>query len=124
MGATREHIAQRPDQRDPFVQRSADAAGDNASQSSRSASGIMSRDLDVEARFRLGQALAARISDVTHLTEAMAEKANLTELTSRRFTKPLRHIRNLSTHLYAEWLTDGSGMNAKQPDFLRRLGVK
>jgi signal transduction histidine kinase len=53
----------------------------------------------------------------------MAAKANLTELTSRRFTKPLRHIRNLSTRLYAEWLTDGSFMTAKQRDFISRLGV-
>jgi signal transduction histidine kinase len=123
MGAMREHVAQRPDPRDPFVQRSADAAGGKASQSSPSASGITSRDLDLEARFRLGQALAARVSDVTHLTEAMAAKANLIELTSRRFTKPLRHIRNLSTRLYAEWLTSGSVMTAKQRDFISRLGV-
>jgi signal transduction histidine kinase len=123
MGAMREHVAQRPDHRDPFVRRSADAAGDKASQSSPSASGITSRDLDVEARFRLGQALASRVSDITHLTEAMAAKANLTELTSRRFTKPLRHIRNLSTRLYAEWLTNGSVMTAKQRDFISRLGV-
>ena len=79
--------------------------------------------LDVEARLRLGQALATRVSDVTHLTEAMAAKANLTELTSRRFTKPLRHIRNLSTRLYAEWLTNGSVMTAKQRDFISQLGV-
>ncbi len=83
----------------------------------------MPKDLEVEARFRLGQALATRVSDVTHLTEAMAAKANLTELTSRRFTKPLRHIRNLSTRLYAEWLTNGSFMTAKQRDFISRLGV-
>src|SRR4029077_8654096 len=73
--------------------------------------------------FMLGLALAARVSDVTHLTEAMATEANLTELTSRRFPKPLRHIRNLSTRLYAEWLTDGSFMTAKQRDFISRLGV-
>jgi hypothetical protein len=91
----------------PFVQQGADAAGDKASQSSPSASGITSKDLDVEAWFRLGQALAARVSDVTHLTEAMAAKANLTELTSHRFTKPLRHIRNLSTRLYAEAVLAG-----------------
>jgi signal transduction histidine kinase len=123
MGAMREHVAQRPDRRDPVVQQSADPAGDKASQSSPSASGITSKDLDVEARFRLGQALAARVSDVTHLTEAMAAKANLTELTSRRFTKPLRHIRNLSTRLYTEWLMNGSVMTAKQRDFISRLGI-
>jgi signal transduction histidine kinase len=123
MAATREHVAQRPDRRDPIVPRSADAARDKDSQSSTSASGVKSKDLDVEARFRLGQALAARVSDITHLTEAMAAKANLTELTSRRFTKPLRHIRNLSTRLYAEWLTSGSVMTAKQRDFISRLGV-
>ncbi|HEX7265164.1 MAG TPA: ATP-binding protein [Candidatus Dormibacteraeota bacterium] len=78
---------------------------------------------DVAARIELGQALAARVSDVTHLTEAMAAKANLIELTSRRFTKPLRHIRNLSTRSYAEWLMTGSVMTAKQRDFISRLGV-
>ena len=119
----REYVAQGSDHRDRVVQRSADAAGDRAPQSSPSASGIRPKALDVEARLRLGQALATRVSDVTHLTEAMAAKANLTELTSRRFTKPLRHIRNLSTRLYAEWLTNGSVMTAKQRDFISRLGV-
>src|SRR5580700_3918376 len=123
MGAMREHFAQQPDYRDPFVRRSPDAVGDQAPQSRPPASGTTHEDLDVEARFRLGQALATRVSDVTHLTEAMAAKANLTELTSRRFTKPLRHIRNLSTRLYAEWLTNGSVMTVKQRDFISRLGV-
>jgi signal transduction histidine kinase len=123
MATLREYVDQRPDQRDPVVQRSADAAEDKAPQSSSSASVITPNDLDMEARFRLGQALAARVSDVTHLTESLAAKANLTELTSRRFTKPLRHIRNLSTRLYAEWLTNGSVMTAKQRDFISRLGV-
>ena len=67
--------------------------------------------------------MAARVGDVTRLTEAMAAKANLTELTSHRFTKPLRHIRNLSTRLYAEWLMNGSIMTAKQRDFISRLGL-
>jgi signal transduction histidine kinase len=123
MGVMRERVAQRPDQSNRVVPRVADAAGDKARQSSPSASGITPEDLDVEARFTLGQALATRVSDVTHLTEAMAAKANLTELTSRRFTKPLRHIRNLSTRLYAEWLTNGTVMTAKQRDFISRLGV-
>ena len=85
--------------------------------------GAMGEDPDIDARMMLGRALAARVSDVTHLTEAMAAKANLTELTSRRFTKPLRHIRNLSTRSYAAWLTNGSVMTAKQRDFISRLGV-
>src|SRR5258706_3094803 len=119
MGATREYV----DHRDPVGPRKADAAGDQASQSSPSASDVTPTDRDVEARFTLGQALASRVRDVTHLTEAMAAKANLTELNSRRFTKPLRHIRNLSTRLYAEWLTNGSVMTAKPRDFISRLGV-
>src|SRR4029077_13291435 len=90
---------------------------------SQAASSITPKDPDVEARLMLGQALAARVGDVTHLTEAMAAQANLTELTSRRFTKPLRHIRNLSTRSYAAWLTNGSIMTAKQRDFISRLGV-
>ncbi len=123
MGAKRNYAGERPDRRDRDVDRIGDPAGDKAPQSSRRASDSTSKDLEIEARFRLGQALATRVSDVTHLTEAMAAKANLTELTSRRFTKPLRHIRNLSTRLYAEWLTNGSVMTAKQRDFISRLGV-
>ena len=123
MGDMREHFARRPDHSDRVVQQSSAAAGDKAPQSSPSGLGVTPKDLDLEARFRLGQALASRVSDVTHLTEAMAAKASLTELTSRRFTKPLRHIRNLSTRLYAEWLMNGSVMNAKQRDFISRLGV-
>jgi signal transduction histidine kinase len=123
MGTTREYVAKWPDHGGRVRQRSADAAGDKGPQLSLSASGLTPNDRDVEARFRLGQALAARVRDVTHLTEAMAAKASLTELTSRRFTKPLRHIRNLSTRLYAEWLTNGSFMTAKQRDFISRLGV-
>ena len=123
MGAKRKYAGERPDRRDRDVDRIGDPAGDKAPQSSRRASDSTSKDLEIEARFRLGQALATRVSDVTHLTEAMAAKANLTELTSRRFTKPLRHIRNLSTRLYAEWLTNGSVMTAKQRDFISRLGV-
>jgi signal transduction histidine kinase len=82
-----------------------------------------SRGPEADARYRLGQALAARADDVTRLTEAMASDANLIELTSRRFTKPLRHIRNLSTRLYSEWLMDGTVMTVKQRDFISRLGV-
>src|SRR5258708_37094460 len=85
MGAKRKSAGERPDRRDRDVDRIGDPAGDKAPQSSRRASDSTSRDLEIEARFRLGQALATRVSDVTHLTEAMAAKANLTELTSRRF---------------------------------------
>jgi signal transduction histidine kinase len=123
MGTIRNYAAQQPDHHDRILQLRSGAAEEKAPQSSPSASGITPNDADVEARFRLGQALASRVSDVTHLTEAMAAKASLTELTSRRFTKPLRHIRNLSTRLYAEWLTSGSFMTAKQRDFISRLGV-
>jgi signal transduction histidine kinase len=123
MGTVREHVAPEPDNPDRVVRRSAGAAGDADLHLSPSASPVTPKDPEAEGRFRLGQALATRVSDVTHLTEAMAAKANLTELTSRRFTKPLRHIRNLSTRLYAEWLMNGSVMTAKQRDFISRLGV-
>ncbi len=123
MGAMREYAGRGPDHRDRIEPRLAAAAGDKAPQSSPPGTGPTSKDAEIEARFRLGQALASRVSDVTHLTEAMAAKANLNELTSRRFTKPLRHVRNLSTRLYAEWLTNGSVMTPKQRDFISRLGV-
>ncbi len=113
MGVTRQHVAQQPDRRDLITPRHNGATHP----------GTIPEDVQSEARSRLGRALAARAIDVTHLTEAMAAKSELTELTSRRFTKPLRHIRNLSTRLLAEWLMNGSVMTAKQRDFISRLGI-
>ncbi len=117
-----EHFAARSDPGAPLKPR-ADPAKPEAPKNRPPASKGTSQDPDADARFMLGQALAAHVNDVTRLTEAMASEANLTELTSRRFTKPLRHSRNLATRLYAEWLMNGTGMTAKQRDFISRLGV-
>jgi signal transduction histidine kinase len=123
MGAIRKHAPLRADPRDPMTPQHDLAALVSAPRGNPPASLITSMEPDAEARLRLGEALAARAQDVTHLTEAMVAKAKLTELTSRRFTKPLRHIRNLSTRLMGEWLMSGSVMTAKQRDFISRLGV-
>jgi signal transduction histidine kinase len=84
---------------------------------------VNSLDLYSEASFRLGNALAARQGDVTRLTDQAVVAANLAELGSPRFVKPLRHIRNLSTRLYAQWLMGGAAITPKQRDFISRLGI-
>ncbi len=123
MGERRKHVARGATHRDPATPHHDQAATVAAPQGNPPASLITSRDPDAEARFKLGRALADRTDDITQLTEAMVAKAKLTELNSRRFTKPLRHIRNLSTRLFAEWLMNGSVITAKQRDFISRLGV-
>jgi signal transduction histidine kinase len=123
MGVMKEHLVGWADPRDPIAPHGDQAAPDAAPQEHAPLAVITSMEPDAKARLRLGKALAARAKDVTHLTEAMVANAKLTELTSRRFTKPLRHIRNLSTRLMGEWLMNGSVMTAKQRDFISRLGV-
>ncbi|MHB8588389.1 MAG: sensor histidine kinase [Candidatus Dormibacteraceae bacterium] len=122
MGVGREHVARRSDPSGPVTQRHDPAAPDAAAEASPPAWETTSQDRDGEAKFRLGQALAARVNDVTRLTEAAVGAANLTELTSRRFIKPLRHILTLSTRLYAQWLMDGSVITEKQQKFISRPG--
>ncbi len=71
----------------------------------------------------LGRALAARVTDATRITAAAAAEAGLSELASRRFVKPVRHVHNLSTRGIARYLMTGQGSTEKERNFIGRLGV-
>jgi signal transduction histidine kinase len=71
----------------------------------------------------LGRALAARVTEATRLTAEAAAAAGLSELASRRFAKPVRHVHNLATRGIARLLVTGEGTTEKERNFIGRLGV-
>jgi signal transduction histidine kinase len=82
---------------------------------------IISEDRDQKAA--LGQALAARATEATRMTAEAAAAAGLSELTSHRFAKPIRHVHNLATRGIARFLITGQGSTEKERNFIGRLGV-
>jgi signal transduction histidine kinase len=72
---------------------------------------------------RLGRALAARVTEATRMTADAAAAAGLSELASRRFAKPIRHIHNLASRGVARFLTTGQTTSEKERNFIGRLGV-
>jgi signal transduction histidine kinase len=76
-----------------------------------------------DQKLALGQALAARATEATRMTAAAASVAGLSELASRRFAKPVRHVHNLSTCGIARYLMTGQGCTEKERNFIGRLGV-
>jgi signal transduction histidine kinase len=72
---------------------------------------------------KLGRALAARVIEATRLTAEATAAAGLTELASRRFAKPIRHIHNLATRGVARYLMTGQTTTEKERNFIGRLGV-
>jgi signal transduction histidine kinase len=52
-----------------------------------------------------------------------AAAAGLSELASRRFAKPIRHVHNLATRGVARFLVTGQGNTEKERNFIGRLGV-
>ena len=76
-----------------------------------------------DQKVALGQALAARATEVTSMIAAAATAAGLLELASRRFAKPVRHVHNLSTRGIARYLMTGQGSTEKERNFIGRLGV-
>ena len=71
----------------------------------------------------LGRALAARVAETTRRTADAAADAGLSELASRRFAKPIRHIHNLATRGVARFLMTGQTTSEKERNFIGRLGV-
>jgi signal transduction histidine kinase len=71
----------------------------------------------------LGQALFARVAEATRMTAEAAAAAGLSELASRRFAKPIRHVHNLATRGIARFLMTGQGSTEKERNFIGRLGV-
>ncbi|MEA2657121.1 MAG: hypothetical protein QOI23_2486 [Chloroflexota bacterium] len=52
-----------------------------------------------------------------------AAAAGLSELASRRFAKPIRHVHNLASRGVANFLITGQGSTEKERNFIGRLGV-
>jgi signal transduction histidine kinase len=78
---------------------------------------------DSDQKVKLGQAIAARVEEVTRMTADAAAAAGLTELASRRFAKPIRHIHNLASRGVARFLVSGQATSEKERNFIGRLGV-
>jgi signal transduction histidine kinase len=78
---------------------------------------------DSDHKVKLGRALAERVTEVTQMTADAAAAAGLSELASRRFAKPIRHIHNLATRGVARFLISGQATTEKERNFIGRLGV-
>jgi signal transduction histidine kinase len=78
---------------------------------------------DADQKAQLGRALASRSIEATGMTAAAAADAGLSELASRRFAKPIRHIHNLATRSVARYLMTGQSSSEKERNFIGRLGV-
>ena len=57
------------------------------------------------------------------MTADATAAAGLSELASRRFAKPIRHVHNVATRGIARLLTTGQGSTEKERNFIGRLGV-
>jgi signal transduction histidine kinase len=57
------------------------------------------------------------------MTADAADAAGLSELASRRFAKPIRHIHHLATRSVARFLMTGQISSEKERNFIGRLGV-
>jgi signal transduction histidine kinase len=78
---------------------------------------------NADEKVRLGHALAARTTEATRMTADTAAAAGLSELASRRFAKPIRHIHNLASRSVARFLITGQTTSEKERNFIGRLGV-
>jgi signal transduction histidine kinase len=78
---------------------------------------------NADHKVRLGHALAARTTEATQMTAGAAAAAGLSELASRRFAKPIRHIHNLASRSVARFLITGQITSEKERNFIGRLGV-
>jgi hypothetical protein len=75
------------------------------------------------SQVRLGQALAARVTEVTRLTVEAALAAGLIELTSPRFAKQIRDVHILTSRAIARFLITGQGTTETERNFISRVGI-
>jgi hypothetical protein len=75
------------------------------------------------ASVRLGEALAARVAEVTRSTAAAAVAAGLIELTSPRFGKQIRDVHTLTSRAVARFLITGQGTTETERNFISRVGI-
>jgi hypothetical protein len=75
------------------------------------------------AQVRLGQALAARVTETTRLIAAAAVATGLAELTSPRFAKQIRDVNALTSRAIARFLISGQGTTEMERNFVSRVGI-
>jgi hypothetical protein len=75
------------------------------------------------AQVRLGQALAARVTEVTRLTVAAAVAAGLIDLTSPRFAKQIRDVHTLTSRAIARFLITGQGTTETERNFICQVAI-
>jgi hypothetical protein len=75
------------------------------------------------AQVQLGEALAARVTEVTRLTVAAAVAAGLIDLTSPRFAKQIRDVHNLTSRAIARFLITGQGTTETERNFICQVGI-
>jgi hypothetical protein len=75
------------------------------------------------AQVRLGEALAARVTEVTRLTVATAVAAGLIDLTSPRFAKQIRDVHTLTSRAIARFLITGQGTTETERNFICQVGI-
>jgi hypothetical protein len=72
---------------------------------------------------RLGQALAARVTEATRLTVAAAVSAGIIELTSPGFAKQIRDVHILTSRAIARFLVTGQGTTETERNFISQVGI-
>jgi hypothetical protein len=75
------------------------------------------------AQVRLGEALAARVTEVTRLTVAAAVDCGLIDLSSPRFAKQIRDVHTLTSRAIARFLITGQGTTETERNFISRVGI-
>jgi hypothetical protein len=75
------------------------------------------------AQVRLGQALAARVTEITRLTVAAAVSAGIIELTAPGFAKQVRDVHILTSRAIARFLVTGQGTTETERNFISRVGI-
>jgi hypothetical protein len=72
---------------------------------------------------RLGEALAARVTEATRLTVAAAVSAGIIELSSPGFAKQIRDVHILTSRAIARFLVTGEGTTEIERNFISRVGT-
>jgi len=75
------------------------------------------------AQVRLGQALSARVTEVTRLTVAAAVAAGAIELSSPGFARQIRDVHTLTSRAIARFLVTGQGTTEVERNFISRVGI-
>jgi hypothetical protein len=75
------------------------------------------------AQVRLGQALSARVTEVTRLTVTAAVAAGVIELSSPGFARQIRDVHTLTSRAIARFLVTGQGTTEVERNFISRVGI-